>query len=343
MPTMRDIAQTAKVSLGTVSNYFNNPDRVAEETRQAIAHAIKELDYHPHAAARSLKTNTTRRIGMVPLISLEDNYSLTPGDYAFLEFLSGVNTGSAELGYDLLLSTAIEPGSELSIYERLVRERQVDGLILMGLQDNDPRVRFLLELNTPFITYGRSNMDLEYAYVDVDGAAGLELAVDHLTALGHTRIAYITPPPALALTEQRWRGFVHGMQKHGLPLQPELIQPGGFTETQGQAAMQRLLELVQPPTAVLTANDLCAFGAIGALQARGLRAGADVSVIGFDNITLSAHWQPPLTTIAQPFRQIGIQCASSLVQMISGRDDLPQINTAPYLVERATTGPVHAV
>lgn len=340
MPTMRDIAKTAGVAIGTVSNYFNNSSLVAEDTQKAIQKAIQDLDYHPNAAARSLKTNTTRRIGLVPLISLEDNRSPDPGDYAFLEFLSGVNTGSAELGYDLLLSTATGPAKELGIYRRLIREHQVDGLILMGLRANDERVRFLLDLKAPFITYGRSNMDMEYAFVDIDGAAGLVEAVNYLVELGHSRIAYITPPGDLALAAQRWDGFVKAMEEKHLPILPEFIQPGGFTEKDGQAAMFRLLDLPEPPTAVLTANDLCAYGAIEALQACGKQVGKDVSVIGFDNIGFSAHSQPPLTTIAQPFRQIGMNCSSLLIQMINGQEKLPQKNISPRLVVRSTTGPV---
>jgi LacI family transcriptional regulator len=341
MTTMRDIARTAGVSLGTVSNYFNSPDRVAKETGEAIREAIKKLDYHPHAAARSLKTNQTRRIGLVPLISLEDNYSVDPGDYAFLEFLSGVNTGLAGLGYDLLLSAATSPAKEAAIYDRLVGERQVDGMILMGMRADDERVRQLMELNFPFITYGQTNSARPHAFVDVDGGAGLVAAVNYLAHLGHKRIAYITPPPGFTLAGQRWAGFTRAMQDNQLPVLDELIEPGDFSERSGQAAMHILLDLPEPPTAVLTANDLCAFGAMRALQSRGFKVGKDVSVVGFDNIGYSAHWQPPLTTIAQPFREIGIQCANLVVQMVAGKETLPQKIIAPRLVERQSTGPLN--
>ncbi len=340
MTTMRDIAKVAGVSLGTVSNYFNNPDMVAEETCTAIRKAIKQLDYHPHAAARSLKTNQTRRIGMVPLISLEANYSLEPGDYAFLEFLSGVNTGLAELGYDLLLSAATSSSKEASIYERLVGERQVDGLILMGMRSQDERVQLLKEMDFPFITFGQTHSLSQHAFVDVDGAAGLTMAIDYLVRLGHRRIAYITPPADFMLAEQRWEGFASAMRENQLPILDEYIEQGGFSERSGQVAMHILLDLPQPPTAVLTANDLCAFGAMRALQSRGFKAGKDVSIIGFDNIGSSAHWQPPLTTIAQPLREIGLQCANLVVAMATGKEILPQKTIAPYLVERQSTGPV---
>jgi len=339
MTTMHDIARAAGVSLGTISNYFNKPDLVAEATRDAIRKAIKELDYHPHAAARTLKTNQTLRIGLVPLISLADNYSVDPGDYAFLEFLSGVNTGLAEIGYDLLLSAATSPEKELAIYERLIGERQVDGLILMGMRSEDERVHLLLELNFPFVAYGQTHCDRPYAFVDIDGAAGLAAGVNHLARLGHTLIAYITPPPDFTLSAQRWEGFARAMEENGLDICPELIQSGGFTEGNGYVVMNKLLDLPQAPTAVLTANDLCAFGAMRALQARGLTVGEDVSIVGFDNIGYAAHWQPPLTTIAQPFREIGMKCANLVIGMATGRETLPQRIIAPRLIERQSTGP----
>lgn len=339
MPTMRDIARSAKVSLGTVSNYFNNPDLVADETRAAIRQAIQQVGYHPHAAARSLKTNQTLRIGLVPLISLEDNYSLDPGDYAFLEFLSGVNTAAAEAGYGVLLMAAISAAQELSIYERLVGERQVDGLILMGIREEDERVRLLQGSGFPFICYGRSQEQPQYAYVDVDGAAGMVSAVNYLAHLGHRRIGYIMPPIGLACTTQRWEGYCRALEANGIPRYDELVEPGGFTERAGRVAMRRLLDLPQLPSAVLTANDLCAFGALRALQEHGLRPRRDVSIVGFDDIRLASHWQPSLTTITQPFREIGVQCVENLLHMVLEKSAPPQVLIEPRLVERQTSGP----
>jgi LacI family transcriptional regulator len=338
MPTMRDIARAANVSIGTVSNFFNNPDLVAEDTCNAINDAIKKVGYHPNAAARSLKTKQTLRIGLVPLISLEENYSLDPGDYAFLEFLSGVNTCAAEVGYGVLLSAAISSNQEIQKYEKLVGERQVDGIILMGIRADDERLRLLQESQFPFICYGRDVREPDYPYIDVDGAAGISNSIDYLVNQGHNRIGFITPPAELACFAQRWEGFETGMKKNGLPVVPEYIEHGGFTERDGQSAMHLLLDLPQPPTAVLTANDICAFGAMRAVQARGLITGKDISVIGFDNIRLASHWHPSLTTISQPFRKIGILCAENLIQCVTDKDCLPQILIEPKLIERQSVG-----
>ena len=338
MTTIRDIAQAAGVSIGTVSNVLNDPGLVAEGTREVIQRKIQELDYHPRAAARSLKSRQTRRIGLVPVISPEDNHSPDPGDAAFLEFLAGLNTVAAESGYDILISAAVTARQELAIYERLIGEAQVDGLILMGMRPQDERLRFVTERGFPCVAYGRADSQRPYAYVDVDGEAGIAAAVHHLAELGHRRIAYITPPEGLMCTRQRWAGFERGMQAASLPIDPDYILEGGFNERSGQICTHLLMDLPQPPTAILTANDACAFGAMRVLQIRGLQTGKDVSVIGFDDVSLATHWHPSLTTIAQPFRKIGFTVMQSLFAILAQKETLPQTVIEPHLIVRQSTG-----
>jgi LacI family transcriptional regulator len=338
MTTIRDIAKAANVSIGTVSNYLNDPRLLAEETRQKIQNKINLLDYHPRAAARSLKSQRTHRIGLVPIISPEDNRSTEPGDNAFQELLTGLNTIAAENGYDILISGATNFAQELKAYKRLIGESQVDGLVLMGIRSQDERLQFLAEKNFPFVAYGRSDISIEYPYVDVDGAAGIELAIRHLAELGHKQIAYITPPEGLMCTRQRWEGYVNGMKENHLPIQQEYVLEGGFGERTGRISTQRLLDLPNPPTAILTANDICAFGSMRVVQKCGLRVGKDVSVIGFDDISLAEHWQPSLTTISQPFRKIGFALMKSLFLILSGEKAFPQTMMEPKLIIRESTG-----
>ncbi len=338
MTTIREIAQTAGVSIGTVSNYLNDPALVAEETRARIEGVIKQLDYHPKAAARSLKSRLTHRIGLVPVVSPEDNRSADPGDNAFLELLAGLNTVAAENGFDILISAATNPAQELNTYERVVGEAQVDGMVLMGINAHDARLKFLSAKKFPFVAYGRSDLPLQYPYVDVDGAAGLAAAVDYLAGLGHRRIAYITPSPSLMCTSQRWEGFVRGMEQNRLPIEEEYVIQGGFGEVEGIRCTEQLLALPQPPTAILTSNDTCAFGAIRTLQNHGLQVGKEVSVIGFDDISLADHWQPSLTTLSQPFRRIGFYLMQSLLSILSGENASPQILLEAPLIVRESTG-----
>lgn len=341
MTTIRDIASAAGVSIGTVSNYLNNPKLLAEETREKIQKTITESGYHPHAAARSLKSRQTHRIGLVPIISLEDNRSSDPGDTAFLELLAGLNTLAGENGYDILLSAATTYSQEIKTYERLIGGAQVDGLVLMGIRSKDERLQYLTDKNFPFVAYGRSDVAIEYPYVDVDGATGIEMAINYLVELGHTRISYITPPEGLMCAHQRWEGFLRGMENHHLSIKQDYVIEGGFTERAGQISTHLLLDLTEPPTAIITANDICAFGAMRALQTRGLQVGKDISVIGFDDISLADHWHPALTTIAQPFRKIGFSLMQSLFSVISGENVLPQLLLEPNLVIRQSTGPAN--
>ena len=340
MTTIRDIAKAAGVSIGTVSNYLNDPQLVAEETRENIHNKIKALDYHPRAAARSLKSRRTYRIGLVPIISPEDNRSQDPGDNAFLELLSGLNTIAAENGYDILISSATNNAQELKTYNRLIGEGQVDGLVLMGIRPQDERLQFLDNKKFPFIAFGRSDVSLNYPFVDIDGASGISTAIQYLVKLGHEKIAYITPPEGLMCTRQRWDGYVHGMKECKLPIQMDYVIEGGFNERAGQIFTHLLMDLPDPPTAILTANDICAFGAMRALQSRGLKVGIDVSVIGFDDINLANHSHPTLTTISQPFRKIGFSLMQSLFSVISGQKATPQTMVKPELVIRHSTGPL---
>lgn len=340
MTTIRDIATAAGVSIGTVSNYLNDPQLVAEETREKIHHKILELDYHPSAAARSLKTRQTQRIGLVPIISPEDYRSTDPGDNAFLELLAGLNSIAAENGYAILITAAPNYAQELKTYERLIGEGQVDGVVLMGIRPQDERLKFLSQKNFPFVAYGKSDVSMEYPYVDVDGAAGMEMAIRHLTELGHERIATITPPKGLMCTSQRWEGYVRGMAENHLTINKDYVVEGDFNQRAGQLSTHLLLDLPQPPTAIITANDICAFGAMRALQARGLQVGRDVSVVGFDDISLADHWQPSLTTIAQPFRKIGFALMQALFAVISGAKETPMTMVEPKLIVRQSTGPV---
>ncbi|MCJ7622125.1 MAG: LacI family transcriptional regulator [Anaerolineaceae bacterium] len=337
MTTIRDIARIAQVSVGTVSNYLNTPDLLAEKTKKRIQKAIDELGYFPKAAARSLKSNQTRRIGIIPEIDPSDNKSVAPSDITFLEFLSAVNTIAAENKYAVLMAASLANVEEMTIYKQMVGEGQVDGFILSGTRKNDPRLIFLDEQDFPYVAFGRSNVG-RGIHVDVDGALGMKLAVNHLVELGHKKIAFITPPRGLMCTQDRQSGFERALKNHNIQLTDGYLVEGGFQEESGRASMHLLLDLPDPPTAVITANDICAVGAITALGNRKLQAGKDISVIGFDDIRMASHWTPPLTTVWQPYREIGFMAGSLLIDLINGKDLQKEHILQPKLVIRNSAG-----
>jgi LacI family transcriptional regulator len=230
--------------------------------------------------------------------------------------IEGVTSAAAETGIGLTFWTIPAGPRETALYKRLVGGRVVDGLILFGLREDDPRIPLLFERDFPFVLFGRWEGAHPIHWLDVDGAHGVGLAVDHLAALGHRRIAYLAPPAEQPLAAYRWQGFADGMRRAGHEVDPALMLEGDYTEASGEAAALHLLSLLEPPTALICANDRMAIGAMRAGGWRGLVAGRDWSVVGFDDIPGARFSVPPLTTVRQPIHEIGIQLFNLLIAVI---------------------------
>lgn len=339
MATIRDVAQYAKVSVGTVSNVLNGSNLVKEETRQRVLAAIEELKFHPTAAARSLSTQRTNTIGMIRS-ELRPQENRIETDPIVLDLIDGITNAAMESSIGLTFWTIPAGWREMDLYKRLVNSRQIDGLILFALRENDPRIAFLQEQAFPFVTFGRLDPQESMNWVDVDSAYGIELAVRHLIELGHQRIGYLSPPHEQYLARQRREGFVRGMDAANLALDPQLTYEGDFSEKSGQLGTHYFLDQPQPPTAIVCNNDRMAFGAMRAIQARGLVVGRDVSVIGFDDIPLARYSHPPLTTLSQPIQEIG-KALFNLLLAIINRESVEGLGARlfePVLYARQSTG-----
>jgi LacI family transcriptional regulator len=341
MTTIRDVARHARVSVGTVSNVLNDSPLVRDETRARVLAAINNLNYHPKAVARSLSTQRTNTIGMVRT-ELRPGHPLVEPDPFIFDLIDGVSNTAIESGTGLTFWTIPVGPSEMTLYRRVVLGQQVDGLILFAVRHHDPRIAFLKKTDFPFVVFGHDGLDNDLNWIDVDGAYGIELAVQHLAELGHRRIGYISPPEEQYLAQQRWSGFVNGMTTYGLAVAERLVYEGDFTERAGEAGAQYLMAQDNPPTAIICNNDRMAFGAMRAIQSHGLTVGQDVSVVGFDDITLAQFYHPPLTTIRQPVREIGQLLFELLQSIIAGEEGETLSGTLvkPDLQVRESTGPV---
>lgn len=315
MPTIRDVARHAKVSVGTVSNVLNDSSLVKEETRDRVLSAIAELGFHPTAAARSLSTQRTNTIGMIRT-ELRPQGKRIESDPMTLDLIDGIASAATEKSIGLTFWTIPIGQREMDLYRRVVSSRQVDGLILFALRENDPRITYLKKHGFPFVIFGRLPPQEGDNWIDVDGEAGIATVVNHLAELGHTRIGYLSPPHEQFLTTLRWNGYVEAMKRANLPLDMSLVYEGDFSEKSGQLGAHTFLDLSNPPTAIICSNDRMAFGAMRAVQARGLVVGQDVSVVGFDDIPLARYSHPPLTTMRQPFHEIGAALFNLLVSRI---------------------------
>jgi len=332
--TSRDVARLAGVSRTTVSFVLNNVPgvKISPETRRRVLEAARALDYYPTAAARSLASGKTQRIGLV----LGEGRQRLAADAFLPTFLQGVTAAIHQRGYLMVLQMA-EDVPSYEAYARLIREQQVDGLILSGPRTDDPVIATLEEENFPLILHGRLD-GCNLPCVDVDNLAGAYQATSHLIRLGHRRIGFIfNAPPFYSGTQDRFAGYKQALAEHDIPFQPELVEQATFLPGAGREAMERLLRLSPLPTAVFAANDVVALGAMNAIYAAGLRIPQDIAIVGFDDIFLASYACPPLTTVRVPAYGLGWTAATMLISRIEG-DQVSSVTLETEMVIRQSCG-----
>jgi DNA-binding LacI/PurR family transcriptional regulator len=331
----QDVAKLAGVSRTTVSFVLNDVPgvKISEETRMRVMEAAQTLDYYPTAAARSLASGKTHRIGLI----LGEGQRRLSADAFLPSFLQGVTTSVHQRGYFLMLHMAEDVPSH-EAYARLIREQQVDGLILSGPRANDPLLDKLSEEGFPLILHGQLP-DYGLPYVDVDNRLGGGKATNHLIGLGHRRIGFISNAPlSYAGAQERFVGYQQALAENGIPFDSDLVGTAAFLPEAGHAAMDQLLNLHERPTAVFAASDVIALGASSAIHAAGLRIPEDMAVVGFDDIFLAGEAYPPLTTIRVPAYGLGWTSAEILIALIEGDEEVSSVTLETELVIRGSCG-----
>ena len=333
MATIKDVAQHAGVSVTTVSHAVNDTRHVSTPVRARVEAAIRELGYVPSAVARSLKSNTTRTLGM-----------LTPNSSNpyFAEIVRVVEDRCFAAGYTLILCNTEDESPRQSVYLKVLAERRIDGLIVVSTGDDEALVSQLRGLRMPTVLLDREIDDPGCDLVETAHMDGGLLAVRHLLSLGHRRIACIGGPAHVTAGEQRIEGWRLALAESGaLPEGDTLLWRGGFTSQGGYEAMHAIMRSdpgAKRPSAVFVCNDLMAIGALRAVHESGLRVPDDVSIVGFDDIELAAYTSPPLTTVAQPKSRIGALAVDMLLERVSGRRLEPRkVVLQPELRVRAST------
>ena len=329
--TSADVAARAGVSRTTVSFVLNaRPGtRISPDTWRRVEEAARELGYLPHGAARTLAGGASHTIGMV----LRQSAEQVAADALLAETLLGVAAEVRVSGYRVL----VEPlPAEIGHYSELLISQQVDGLIVSGPRADDEELFALAADGLPVVLQG-SLPNLAVPSVDVDNRAGARIAVEHLLGLGHRRIACITNAPlAYTAATERVAGYHDALDAAGIPPEDRLVAEGRFDAASGQQAMAGLLAR-SDPTAVFVASDVVAFGALGAAREAGRRIPDDLSVVGFDDIPLAAHFDPPLTTIRLPANALGAAAGRALVDLLAGRQVARRAVLATELIVRQTT------
>jgi LacI family transcriptional regulator len=332
MATIREVATQAGVSVATVSHVMNRTRYVDPETEKRVRAAIKTLGYRPNLLARSLRRRETRTVGLI----VPDN-----SNPYFAEVARAIENSVFAEGYSVILCNTDWSEDKQATYVDVLLAKQVDGLILMASSDRLDPLAQILGARVPVVIVGRDSHDLPAHQVLVDNEQGGYLAGAYLTRLGHRRIGCVAGPGDETPSWGRIVGFRRALEEAGAPLVPQAIVPGDFRPGGGEAAARELLERDLGLTAIFAANDLMAFGAINALRRADLQVPRDVSVVGFDNIGLSAVMMPALTTVAQPVADVGEASVRLLLQQIGGESGEPARVLLPTtLIERESARPV---
>jgi LacI family transcriptional regulator len=337
MVTVHDVARHAGVSIATVSRALNDRSRISAETRQHVLEVAKSLGYQPNDLARSLAGMATQTIALL-LPDITNPF--------FPELVKGVQTLADERGHLLLLCHNADDGDKACADIAMLRRKKVDGILLVA---GTLRGRGIAKATSgiPTVVLDRRMPGRRSDLVTVDHRAGAVTAVEHLLGLGHRRIAHLTGPRDISSSIERHLGWRQALEAAGIDPDPDLVVRGDFLEDGGYAGGRALLQRGVEFTAAFAANDLSAIGLLRSLNEAGLRVPADVSVVGFDGIHLTAYTAPPLTTIVQPVFDLGRRAAELLLDRLAGGppvDGTPKPQTVVLgttLMVRASTGPVN--
>lgn len=334
MSTLKQLAQTLGLSITTVSRALDGYGDVASATRERVRAAADATGYRPNSAARRLRRGLTEVVTLV-LPSEPGNFN----EPLYIQILASIGETLALQGYDLTLIAALPGQDELKTYRRLVEGRRTDAIIVVRTRREDPRLRYLSEAGFPFVAMGRSDFRLPYAFVDGDGEAAFNDAVLRLAGLGHRRIGHLAAPSAFTFAHLRRTGFERAVAETGVT---GTVVEDVTSEEGGYRAAKTLLARPDAPTALLCATDAMAFGAMRAAREHGLTVGADLAVVGHDNITSGAFTDPALATMELPIAETGRRLAEMALARIDGRDprDLTEINPVRFIARASLGGAV---
>ena len=309
--TIADIARLAGVSKSTVSRALNDSPLIGEETKAKIRSLAREHNFQINAPARRLSMRQSRTIAFVTHAYHKD---FSVADLFGLEIMGGISAGLASREYDLLV-IHVDPYDNKWTHQYFETGR-VDGFILMTATRKQNHVKALLETGAPFIVWGVPPPKQKYCSVTGDNLGGGRLAGEHLVSAGRQRIGFIGGPDEELEVQHRLAGFESALKDAGRDPDPELIEYGDFSNTSGAEAMTRLLKRSPDIDAVFVNSDLMAIAAMDVIREAGRRVPDDIAVVGYDDLSIAEHSNPPLTTVRQNIPLAGKLLAQNLIEYL---------------------------
>jgi len=339
MVRLKDIAQSANVSVMTVSKALRDAPDVSESTKLRIRKLASEMGYVPDSAAQGLRTRTTRTFGVV--ISSTTNP-------IFARVLMAIEQRAYEIGYDLILvHTHNQSEREEKCIYRLL-SRRVDGLFISPVYRLSNEAKAYQELRsrgTPVVILGHTAPFCDkFVNVESDDLSGSHGITQHLISLGHRRIAFLSGPLAAPWTQERLEGYRRALREHSIEPDDKLVFHAGRTVDDGISATTQMISERCDATAVQAVNDLVAVGCMRVLLSQGVRIPADISVAGFGNLLISENAPRPLTTTRQPKFTLGVAAMDAMVALLSGQHPNSRRINASLVVRKSTgTAPAKSV
>jgi LacI family transcriptional regulator len=330
--SVRDVAQRARVSVGTVSNVLNRPDKVAATTVARVVAAIDELGFIRNDAARQLRAGHSKTIGLV-VLDVRNPF--------FTDVARGAEDKAQDAGLTVILGNSDEDTGRESIYLDLFEEQRVHGVLISPYGDITARLVRLRERGIPAVLVDRSSGDASFSSVSVDDVAGGRLAVEHLVERGRTRIAFVGGPLEIRQVADRLAGAREAVARHP-EVSLEVVTIDALSVLAGRGAGEELVarRREERPDAVFAANDLVAMGVLQALNMRGdVRVPGEIALIGYDDIDFASAAVVPLSSIRQPSALIGRTAVDILIEQAADPTTPPrQVVFEPELVARESTG-----
>jgi DNA-binding LacI/PurR family transcriptional regulator len=324
-----EVAARARLSTATVSRAINQSDLVRPRTAEKVWRVIRELGYYPNTQARALVSGKTRMFGLI-ISDIVNPF--------FPELVKSFEFAAIRRGYEVIVANTDYSSERMAVCVRRMVERKVDGVAIMTSEIDPHLLGELSNRRLPIVFLDMGKLKPLISDITVDYNKGIREAVQHIVALGHRDIGFISGPLSLKSARFRRAAFLKCMTASGISNQHRIVVEGNHKFDGGEVAMTRLLSSPRPPTAVLTSNDLTAVGALRAIHRAGLRVPDDISVVGFDDIELSQFTNPPLTTIRLSRDELGQKAFDTLYDAVENPKDISrQINVSTSLTIREST------
>jgi LacI family transcriptional regulator len=313
MPSIKKVAETAGVSVGTVSHVITGSVNVSEPLRLKVQAAIRKLNYHPNHVARSLKTSKTRTLGIiVPDMTIS----------FFPQVIRGAETAARQQGYSLMAVNSDDDGERQKELLSLLRSQRVEGILLVLAAVPTPlsQLTRILDASIPMVCLDRIPDRVPVDSVSVEDEEAAEMGVAHLSEMGARRIAVATGPSTLKNERRRLQGYKQALEKAGIPLDDSLIWQGNLrTGDVTEACRKAFAATLLRPQAIFCTNGPTALGVLRALRSQGMEIPRDIAFATFDELTVDDLFSPSITTVVQPAYDIGFRAAQLLLDRIEGR------------------------